>query len=257
MAEDGAAEHVNERLHEQAPPTEGRVAGGDEAVDPFATGVRLVRALATRARQAEPALTAMLGRILDDHGHGSLEGLDCRLKALDSASRKFSSLLTRGLSATQALGGLNDLVRFSVVVGDDHLAGTAVAVMAALQRRGCTNTKFANRFAAEDGYRGLNTNWRTRVGVVFEVQFHTPASYAATVCTHQLYERLRGHGLSAEVRQNLQQASDEVYAQVRVPDEVTRLDGPPVRSGRADTGRGPTRARGRAGQRDRGEGVQR
>ena len=230
--------------------------GADQSVDPVAAGVRLVRSLVSRAQRAEPALTALLGRILDDHGQGSLRGLDFRLKALDSATRKFATRLATGMSATHALVGLNDLVRFSVVAGDDQLAGTAAAVMLALQRGGCRNTRFTNRFVAESGYRGLNTNWQTRAGVVFEVQFHTPASYAATVSTHRLYERLRGAGLSTEVRQNLQQASDQVYARVSVPDDVARLDGPPTRPGRVEMG-SARRARGRADQRRRGEKVQR
>jgi hypothetical protein len=70
----------------------------------------------------------------------------------------------------------------------------------------------------DDEYKGINSHWRAPDGgQIFEVQFHTRASFEAKQETHWAYERLRAlPDDEAEVRQ-LRAFQRQVTAQIPHP----------------------------------------
>jgi hypothetical protein len=66
-------------------------------------------------------------------------------------------------------------------------------------------------------YKGLNTRWRTPEGQLFEIQFHTPESFAAKQLTHKAYERIRSPTTSDRERDDLYSFQAEVSSHVPLP----------------------------------------
>ena len=74
-------------------------------------------------------------------------------------------------------------------------------------------------------YKGINSRWREpESGLLFEVQFHTQASFEAKQETHWAYERIRRHRTpAAEDESNLRAYQREVSAKVPTPPGATEI----------------------------------
>jgi hypothetical protein len=86
---------------------------------------------------------------------------------------------------------------------------------------------FENRLKEKDRlsqYKWINSRWRVpENGQLFEVQFHTEASYAAKEETHPAYEKLRvGVPTKAEQRE-LEEFQKQVTARVPIPSGAAEI----------------------------------
>ncbi|HVA75657.1 MAG TPA: hypothetical protein VNF71_13950 [Acidimicrobiales bacterium] len=67
------------------------------------------------------------------------------------------------------------------------------------------------------GYRGINVRLATRDHRRFEIQFHTPESYAANKATRGQYEERRLETTSPKRRDELDVAIDAAFDDVPIP----------------------------------------
>jgi hypothetical protein len=160
--------------------------------------------LVASATAAEPGVTADLVAIgaetgLDPNAAFVLDGktlhtLDARLKKEDSTRRKLDERMQEDPTQTheELVAGMKDNLRYTYV-GDPATYNASVkAGIQAMVDRGYEPVRATNYWKEPAGYEGLNTNWRTPSGQMFEVQFHTAAGLnIKEVLSHPLYEAQR------------------------------------------------------------------
>jgi hypothetical protein len=155
------------------------------------------------AERAEGEVTKTLGEVAQQHG-GELVGLENKLKSIPSLTDKITNdaSLSMETDPEQRVRGaaedIKDALRYTVQADTETYMDTYGGVDQSLADRGYRRIKSDddNRWAEpgspEAGpYRGINSTWETSDGQRFEVQFHTPESFAAKTENHPLYEKAR------------------------------------------------------------------
>jgi len=86
---------------------------------------------------------------------------------------------------------MKDAVRYTQIHEADTYADGVRSARAAMRDAGYTEVDWKNSWGGE-GYAGINSFWRTADDRgTFEVQFHTPDSFAAKTATHDKIARGR------------------------------------------------------------------
>lgn len=190
---------------------------------------REVVAFHAGAAEAERSITPRLLEISERSGV-SMAGLEHRLKALESLQRKVADrvqALDGGPDVPRALAGVNDAVRYTVTSDDASFVEDVLVVAHELEQAGFEPVRWHLSWP-DDGYQGLNTAWRDPVTrQVFEVQFHTPGSFAMKERTHALYEERRLPGIPLARRDQIAAESAWMHGHVTRPPGVDRLATPP------------------------------
>ena len=185
--------------------------------------LRVLNSFAAEAMRSEPSISGSLRSIVDGLPTSELEGFSARLKGFDSLARKTATDMGEDLGAANALADINDSIRYTVMTPGDDFAGAANHVADSLSGQGFENVSFKNTFGSSD-YQGINTNWRDpATGRSFEVQFHTPESFAAKTETHILYEEQRLPGTSPERVAELKALQAEIFGTVPTPSGATSV----------------------------------
>lgn len=186
-------------------------------------------AFLARAKEAEPGITRNMTSIENNlkelDPEARLQGLDYRLKEADSLKRKLATDLRRDdtLTADAALGDMKDSVRYTLEVPDASYTEGVNRATADLQGLGYQNVKWKPTWDPE-GYKGINSFWRDpSTGQVFEVQFHTPASFDAKMTTHDLYNVARLPGTPADKVAELTAQQNEIFRNVPIPPGVDTI----------------------------------
>jgi hypothetical protein len=176
--------------------------------------------------RSEGAVTGDMRRLAERVG-ADLQGLEHRVKELPSLNRKLAGLVAERGSDPETvrllLVGQGDTLRYTMVL--PHRGYVAAVRRAALEldRAGYAGTHVRNWWR-EPRYHGLNTVWtEPRTGVRFEVQFHTPKTWLATVRTHPWYEELRLPDTSPELQAELSARIGAEYAAAGTPRKVDVL----------------------------------
>lgn len=137
----------------------------------------------TNVSECEPEISSMMQEIAGDQDMG-MEGFQYRLKGWDSFLRKIRSSTPDYV--------INDVVRYTMTASPETLAGKVSDSMAAMEKKGYKTVVVKNTWDDETrAYKGINTTVRTPEGILFEVQYHTPESYAMKDSMHALYEEWR------------------------------------------------------------------
>ncbi len=176
------------------------------------------------ASKEEPAVTAALKSLENDKAH--LEGLEHRLKTLESISRKILlNAHDMEISIPEASKTINDVLRYTFVIEDSDYVVTTKLITDFLIASGYAVNKFKNYWAIkETEYQGINAVFSTPEGVIFELQFHTPISYYTKGDkTHGYYEIIRSETATEEEKAEASRKQKEAYADVPVPEGVESL----------------------------------
>jgi hypothetical protein len=139
----------------------------------------------------EPAVTADM-RSVARATEALLQGLEQRLKSADSFKLKLAGYLD-GFDGDirQALADMKDPLRYSLVWPTGQYVRGVQSAIELMRKRGFECVKWRNAWPGR-GYCGINSSWRDHVHrQVFEVQLHTPESYAARNRSHATYEVMR------------------------------------------------------------------
>jgi len=186
--------------------------------------------------EAEPAVTREIRDLADEVG-ARVAGIEHRVKDVESLRRKLADRLRldqqamapgpesdrAGQRVLRLLAEQGDTLRYTLVIDDRRYASAVSDAAARLDAAAMSLTSFRNTWQGMR-YRGINTTWTDPgTGVRFEVQFHTPATWRATVLTHPWYEIYRKPDTPPTVREELDARIAAVYAQAPLPRQTVRL----------------------------------
>jgi hypothetical protein len=139
--------------------------------------------LRRRAQLTAPKITKDITKIAEGTG-GKQEGLGFAKKEVDSLERKLLDTPP---------DKIKDSLRYTVTYEPDKLATNANKAMSELETMGYEKLQVKNTFEPGAQYMGVNTFFKDpATGQIFELQFHTPASFEVKqYLTHDLFEQAR------------------------------------------------------------------
>ncbi len=121
-----------------------------------------------------------------------MEGLEHRLKGRTSLTRKINAdRLEDGVSSMTAAQGINDSVRYTMMLDNGNYSESIVRIRRTLQQSGFEITDAKNYWVKGNDYKGVHFIVRDPNGVKFELQFHTVESKRVKDVIHPLYEKKR------------------------------------------------------------------
>ncbi|WP_419745623.1 XopAD/skwp family type III secretion system effector [Xanthomonas phaseoli] len=186
------------------------------------------QALLERARQMEPQVTDMLQRIAARHG-GQLAGTQHQLKSYGSLQEKLKQRVAlKKQTLQEAAAGVNDALRYSVVLEPQDFTAGLRATLAALDDQGHARVKLTNQFTDYPPvFKAINVTLRSPEGALWEIQFHTPETFALKERFHDLYKRahaLAVGGASRAEQRTLQAPALEAFKRVASPPGCEEID---------------------------------
>ena len=175
----------------------------------------------------EEGLTPALRRIEDQLDHGELvpDTEKYALKSLDRFQEKLSKLILRNpdKSAEELAHEIHDGVRYTFIFDDDSYHDGVWEVHRELKEQGF-DLEFRRNTWTKPDYKGINSRWHDPAhDVLFEVQFHTMASWDAKQRTHDYYEKISDLTVPLAERNRLRAAQREVSAAVPLPPRCTEI----------------------------------
>jgi hypothetical protein len=134
------------------------------------------------AGDVEPRVTSSLQATAEEVG-GKMIGLDARLKTVDSLSRKLDNNPDLAI---------NDALRYTMTFDAPVFTVGVRDAMNTMTQEGYKLVRMTNTFEEGASYKGINATYKTNDGQFFELQFHTPESFAMKQdVNHGLYEQQR------------------------------------------------------------------
>ena len=179
-----------------------------------------------RVREIEKTVVtpAMLRIEAEDSGR-RLAGLENCLKGRERLAEKVINWTKaqQGLTPDDAFGLVKDAIRYTFQYTDERYAEGVYVDCARLEAAGFQRGDLQNTWE-HDQYKGINSRWREpESGLLFEVQFHTQASFEAKQETHWAYERIRDTSTPASEVRQLRAYQREVCAKVPTPPGATEI----------------------------------
>lgn len=174
-----------------------------------------------------------------------LYGIENHLKSRASLSRKvltdamanmgieddpasMSSPVNQAFAYRKAAEGVHDVLRFTFKMPFDDFVERFNRIRDAVESRSTYYLKMKNFFEhpKRSGYRGLNATAKNfETGYMFEVQFHTEASYDAKgPGTHDLYEMQRQFKAGSPEYEKYAELQLEVFNKVGKPPGVEGIE---------------------------------
>jgi hypothetical protein len=211
------------------PETPGAWRGDDGRYLAPDANAEVTRGCARIREIGETVITPAMRRIEAEDPDRHLAGLDHRLKGEDRLKEKVARTLEEqpGLNARQALSGIPDAVRFTFCYTDEHYSAGVDADLNRLTARGFELAKPLKNSWPSDQYKGINTQWREpETGQLFEVQFHTQASFEAKQLTHGAYERIRNPQTSDAEMDELEDFQRQACGKIPIPPGAAEIGAP-------------------------------
>jgi hypothetical protein len=175
-------------------------------------------------RVERETVTPAMRRIEAEDPSRNLEGLEHRLKGKDRLSEKVENAMAeRNRTVDQALATVKDAIRYTYCYSDEHYADGVYADCERLESAGFERVELRNSWTQEE-YKGINSRWRVPDSEqLFEVQFHTDASFEAKQETHWAYEKLRDPSTSKAEQETLSSYQCKITARIPVPPGATDI----------------------------------
>jgi hypothetical protein len=169
-----------------------------------------------------PAMRALESEDPDRH----LIGLEHHLKGTERLKEKVATALEEqpNLTPRQALSAVPDAIRFTLSYSEERYTTGLTADLERLTASGCELAKPLKNGWESDQYKGINTQWREpATAQLFEVQFHTQASFEAKQLSHAAYERIRNPQTSDAELPELEDFQRKVCAKIPIPPGATDI----------------------------------
>ena len=169
-----------------------------------------------------PAMRALESEDPDRH----LTGLEHHLKGTERLKEKVARALEEqpNLTPRQALSAVPDAIRFTLSYSEEQYTAAVTADVVRLTASGCELAKPLKNGWESDQYKGINTQWREpATAQLFEVQFHTQASFEAKQLSHTAYERIRNPQTSDAELPELEDFQRKVCAKIPIPPGATDI----------------------------------
>lgn len=149
--------------------------------------------MVAKAVAAEPGVTADVSNMAARTG-GQMVGLEFAVKKQSSLADKIQTdAVEKGITQDQAAAKMGDVLRYTTSFPHSQYSAGVNQSMNEMAKKGYTLEKFKNTWPPEESnaYRGVNTNWLSPSGQRFEMQYHTPESFACKQANHADYEEAR------------------------------------------------------------------
>ncbi|SEU32380.1 phage minor capsid protein [Paenibacillus sp. NFR01] len=175
----------------------------------------------------EPQITRDLQSISETTGM-DLVGLDFRLKSRESYLRKVNSdsKNSRDMAIiNDTLANTNDVIRYTYQAEGDSLVERYETAVKSMTEKGYTRHKLKNTWGDKrNPYRGVNAIFVSPDGQKFELQFHTPESFALkNGRMHEIYEEYRLDSTSPERRAELTKEMFTLSADLKPPKDIDKI----------------------------------
>jgi hypothetical protein len=181
-----------------------------------------------RVRETEQTIvTPAMHRIEAQDPDRHLVGLEHRLKGRDRIEEKVDFDIKKwGVTAEQAFANVKDAIRYTLQYPDDKYSDGVRADIERIKAEGFELVEFRNSWTHEE-YKGINSRWRVPENAqLFEIQFHTQASFEAKQQTHAAYERLRVLPDDHEEVHELRAYQRQLCARIPVPPDAPEVSVP-------------------------------
>ena len=172
-----------------------------------------------QVRETERSIiTPEMRRIEAEDPDRHLVGFERRLKGKDRLTEKVTMAMDeRNRTPEEAFATVKDAIRYTFQYTEERYTAGVYADCDRLEAAGFQFVDRNNSWEDEE-YKGINSRWRVPENrQLFEVQFHTEASFAAKQETHLAYERLRTPTTPDEEVHELRTFQREVSAKVPIP----------------------------------------
>ena len=198
---------------------------GDRRLNPEASA-EVERCCGQIREIAENVITPAMRAIESEDPDRHLMGLEHHLKGTERLKEKVATALEEqpNLTPRQALSAVPDAIRFTLSYTDEKYAAGLSADLERLTASGCELAKPLKNGWESDQYKGINTQWREpATAQLFEVQFHTQASFEAKQLSHTAYERIRNPQTSDAELPELEDFQRKVCAKIPIPPGATDI----------------------------------
>lgn len=179
-----------------------------------------------KAKKAEPEVTADLDNALKDNG-ARFEGLDHRLKGQSSLVRKIKTDASGNKDIKvlkKSADAINDNLRYTAILDDNKFGDSYKGIVKNLEGKGYEVVKVKNTMGdLNGGYRGVNTQVRDKNGYIFELQFHTKASFDTKSEQHKQYEIVRSETAKESQKVRARKEMAEAYLSIPMPTGVNDI----------------------------------
>ena len=203
------------------------------------------KVLLKRAHAHEPGITADLQKTALEVA-AEMIGLEHKFKSEESLTRKIAENSIRNVRKLLELEyfleeaiaetietkarDINDYLRYTFVFSDENYVFGFKSSLQKLKQNNFTvpENKIWNAWKNigtlfDKGYRGINITIFSSQGQIFELQFHTEASFKLKTETHFFYEELRIRKTARERKNEIVQKLLKVAQAVSVPKGVKKL----------------------------------
>ena len=182
-----------------------------------------VKAARLRAIQLEPRITFDMLNLSSRSG-GYLEGLDYRLKSIDSLTRKVQSdIIKSGISEVESLNKITDIIRYTTIFDKHNFVENYFKMRESLIKNGYNIVKVKNTWRKGAVYKGINTVIE-KDGFLFEMQYHTSQSFLLkNGRLHELYEKIRLLNVSDSEVKLLSQEMERLSDELDTPDNIGKI----------------------------------
>jgi hypothetical protein len=169
-------------------------------------------------------VTPALHRIEAEDPDRTLIGFEHRLKGKDRLTEKVTQAMQkRGRTAEEAFSIVKDAIRYTFEYPADKYADGVRADVDRIKAEGFELVELRNSWGNEE-YKGINSRWRlVEDNQLFEVQFHTRASFEGKQETHGAYERLRTLPEDDAEVFTLRAYQREVTAEIPLPPDAAEI----------------------------------
>ena len=169
----------------------------------------------------EGGLTPAMRRVEAELEHGTLvpDTEKFALKSPDRFKEKLAKMISLEPDVTSGdhVARIHDGIRYTFIFEDQFYSAGVRAAENCLTGHGYELVGRKPSWLGKE-YRGINTQWRDPAsGQLFEVQFHTPASWDAKQRTHDSYEKIQNPATPAEERARLRDYQREIAPSVTIP----------------------------------------
>jgi hypothetical protein len=179
-----------------------------------------------RVREVEEnVVTPAMLHIEAEDPDRALVGFDRRLKGKDRLAEKITASLEEqpDLTIGDAFAMVKDAIRYTFQYSEEKYSAGVYADCDRLDGAGFERFDRRNTWDHEE-YKGINSRWREPgSGLIFEVQFHTQASFEAKQLSHPAYEKLRSPGTPKAEQEEAARFQREVSAKLPIPPGATEI----------------------------------
>lgn len=155
---------------------------------------------------------------------GEMVDLEYRIKTASSVKDKISRKAERGISETEAISSMSDLVRYTLLVEHDKTVCSFDKIIDYLYQNGYHVIAVDNKYVITNSdYKGLHINIISPEGQLFELQIHSKESLNAKNKNHLLYEEFRNVKTTAARKKVLEQQMKENSQTFSMPKDIAKV----------------------------------